>query len=64
MVAFDASTSYMRAYPVLPGWDQASNGNEGIGQALLDAVQGKQSPKSALEEGARRAEGFLATQAK
>lgn len=62
VVAFNESTSYMRAYPVIPGWDQASNGNEGIGQALLDAVQGTRSPKAALEEGARRAEAFLATQ--
>lgn len=64
MVAFNESSSYTRAYPVIPGWDQASNGTEGIGQALLDAVQGKQAPKAALEEGARRAEAFLATQAK
>jgi ABC-type glycerol-3-phosphate transport system substrate-binding protein len=62
MVAFDAATGYMRAYPVIPGWDQAANGNEGIGQALLDAVQGKAAPKAALDEGLRRAEAFLATQ--
>jgi sn-glycerol 3-phosphate transport system substrate-binding protein len=61
-VAFNESLGYMRAYPVLPGWDQASNGPDGIGQALLDAVQGKQSPKAALEEGARRAEAFLSLQ--
>jgi sn-glycerol 3-phosphate transport system substrate-binding protein len=62
MQAFNDSTAYQRAYPVLPGWNEASNGTEGIGQALLDAVQGKASPRAALEEGARRAQAYLATQ--
>jgi ABC-type glycerol-3-phosphate transport system substrate-binding protein len=64
MVAGNDATSYMRAYPVIPGWNEASNGAEGIGQALLDAVQGKVAPKAGLDEGVRRAEAYLATQAR
>jgi multiple sugar transport system substrate-binding protein len=64
LAPFNESIKYMRAYPVLPGWNEAATGPEGIGQALIDAVQGKTAPKSALEEAARRADAYLAQQPK
>jgi ABC-type glycerol-3-phosphate transport system substrate-binding protein len=60
--AFNESLGYMRGYPPLPGWNEAAGGPEGIGQALLDAVQGKAAPRAALEEAARRADALLAQQ--
>jgi ABC-type glycerol-3-phosphate transport system substrate-binding protein len=60
--AFNETIKYMRGYPALPGWNEASIGPEGIGQALLDAIQGKIAARSALEEAARRADALLAAQ--
>jgi multiple sugar transport system substrate-binding protein len=62
LAAFNESLKYMRGYPPLPGWNEASVGPEGIGQALIDAVQGKAAPRTALEEAARRADALLAQQ--
>lgn len=64
LAAFSEASKYMRGYPPLPGWNEASNGPEGIGQALIDAITGKQSAKIALEEAARRADNLLAQQPK
>ena len=64
LAAFNETTKYMRGYPAIPGWNEASVGNEGIGQAILDAIQGKVAAKSALEEAARKADNLLAQQPK
>ncbi|MGH2352670.1 MAG: extracellular solute-binding protein [Chloroflexota bacterium] len=61
---FNDSSRFMRAYPTIAGWNEASQGAEGIGQAIWDAVQGKMAPRPALEEAARRAEAFFAEQPK
>jgi ABC-type glycerol-3-phosphate transport system substrate-binding protein len=63
LAAFAETLSYARTYPPLPGWTEAATGPEGIGQALLDAVQGRRAPGPALEEAARRAAAVLARQA-
>jgi multiple sugar transport system substrate-binding protein len=62
LAVFNDALAYMRTYPPLPGWNDASIGNEGIGQALLDAVQGKIAPKTALEDAARRADNIIRPQ--
>jgi multiple sugar transport system substrate-binding protein len=64
LASFNETLKYMRAYPPLPGWNEVSTGPQGIGQALIDAVQGKASAKTALEEAARRADSYLAEQPK
>jgi ABC-type glycerol-3-phosphate transport system substrate-binding protein len=64
LAVYNDTTRYMRSYPALPGWTEASNGLEGIGQALIDAVQGKFPPRQALEEVARRADAIIAQQAR
>jgi ABC-type glycerol-3-phosphate transport system substrate-binding protein len=62
--AFNETTRYTRSYPAIPGWNEASSGNDGIGQALLDAVQGKGSVQATLEGAARKADTLLAQQSK
>jgi multiple sugar transport system substrate-binding protein len=57
---FNEALKYTRGYPPIPGWNEASQGAEGIGQAIIDAVQGKTAPRPTLEEAARRADTFLA----
>ncbi|MBI3973325.1 MAG: extracellular solute-binding protein [Chloroflexi bacterium] len=64
LAAFNETLTYMRSYPALPGWNEVSIGPEGIGQALLDAVQGKMAPRSVMEEAARRADALLSQQVK
>jgi multiple sugar transport system substrate-binding protein len=64
LAAFNEATKYMRGYPAIPGWNEASVGPEGIGQAILDAIQGKAGAKAALEEAARKADALLAQQPK
>jgi ABC-type glycerol-3-phosphate transport system substrate-binding protein len=58
--AFNETQKFTRGYPPIPGWNEASQGTEGIGQAIIDAVQGKTAPRPALEDAARRADSFLA----
>jgi ABC-type glycerol-3-phosphate transport system substrate-binding protein len=64
LAAFNETLKYMRGYPAIPGWNEASVGPDGIGQALIDAITGKLGAKAALEEAARRADNLLAQQAK
>lgn len=59
MRAFDATIAYMRGYPLIPRWNEASVGPEGIGQALLNAVQGAIAPGAAMEQAARNAGALL-----
>jgi hypothetical protein len=58
--AFNETQKFTRGYPPIPGWNEASQGAEGIGQAIIDAVQGKTAPRPALEDAARKADSFLA----
>jgi multiple sugar transport system substrate-binding protein len=58
--AFNETQTFTRSYPPIPGWNEASQGAEGIGQAIIDAVQGKTAPRPALEDAAHRADSFLA----
>ncbi len=58
--AFNDTQKFTRSYPPIPGWNEASQGPDGIGQAIIDAVQGRTAPRSALEDAARRADNFLA----
>jgi ABC-type glycerol-3-phosphate transport system substrate-binding protein len=60
--AYSDSTAYMRCYPLISRWNEASVGNDGIGQALMDIVQGKIAVKAGLEESARKAAAFLGVQ--
>jgi ABC-type glycerol-3-phosphate transport system substrate-binding protein len=57
--AFSDTTAYMRSYPLVPGWTEASIPQDGIGWAIMNAVQGKVAPKVALEEAARKAAAQL-----
>lgn len=59
---FNEAARYARSYPAIPGWTEASNGPDGIGQALLDAVTGKVASRTVLEEAARRATAVIAQQ--
>jgi ABC-type glycerol-3-phosphate transport system substrate-binding protein len=59
MRAFDSTIAYMRSYPLIARWNEASEGPEGIGQGILDAVQGTIAPNTALAEAARRASALL-----
>jgi multiple sugar transport system substrate-binding protein len=63
LVAFNEATAYMRSYPAIPGWNEAAVGPEGIGQGIINAVQGKAEPRQALDEAARRAAVVLAQHA-
>jgi ABC-type glycerol-3-phosphate transport system substrate-binding protein len=63
LAAYTETQKFMRAYPAIPGWNEASQGADGIGQGILDAIQGKLAPRQALEEAARRATATLALHA-
>jgi ABC-type glycerol-3-phosphate transport system substrate-binding protein len=64
LAPYNEALGYMRAYPPVPGWNEVATGPQGIGQALIDAVQGRVAPKTALEEAAHRAGVYLAEQPK